>query len=338
VFIIRKRLSEEIVVGSTRYDETCECVQIWNGDEWVFDPASDPRNNVGLTLPPPTADDVRCAAAAGMVEALRQSIAVMEDASDVLGMANALFFAIIAFFPIGVLASVLLALAGLALTIGLSTLQSLFDEAGLETVREVIYCLLDDNGRIDQAGFDALPGLVDDALGSDIAAAWMFGWLEPLGVVGLNRAGVTYADPEADCSAYNCGYCCHQWFNIGDPNIIGNYTLRGWQTGALSPNVVFKRVEVEYQLNPNPGAVYNDCYVNIGLSGALKLHETVVATTGVVVWETETPVAETSVQILVASAYVPGGSGYPFILRLTLYYACDEAIFWAGGEDCPPLD
>jgi len=206
VEIVRKYLSaDEVTPAGTRWNADCNCTEIWNGTEWVADPGIDPRINPALELPPPSAPDVRCAAAAGMTEVFKWSVQIVGQFEAPLGVANGLLGLFVAFFPIGIVATALIAVGLLAIALGFAALADLFDEDNLQQIQDMLYCMVDVNGRLTQEQFDDLPALIDDLLESDIAGAWASAVLSPLGVVGLNRAGVTFANTEAECDP--CGWC-----------------------------------------------------------------------------------------------------------------------------------
>jgi len=225
-FVRRKISAQALNPPNTRYDVDTDTVQTTpdNGATWNDNEGADPRKNPAYQLPPNEAVDKRCAAAAGMAEYFRLTVEKVGAFQAPLGIANGLLALIILFFPVGLFVSLLLAIGVLAVDIGFATLNSLFDEEGIEKLKCVFYDRLNADGQMTQADFEGLSAAIDDALESDIAGAWADAVLKPLGVVGLNNAGVQYADEEADCGA------CAGWGRLWDFEI----DEQGWeaQTGG----------------------------------------------------------------------------------------------------------
>jgi len=79
MFVIRKKLSaDDTLIAFTRYNENTGKVQTTpdNGATWVDNPCADTRSNIVYQLPPLTGIDARCNAAYGMVESVREIVAL----------------------------------------------------------------------------------------------------------------------------------------------------------------------------------------------------------------------------------------------------------------------
>lgn len=203
--LIRKRLSaEEGAPANTRYNPDCDCVETTadGGDTWTENPGADPRSNPAYQMPPNTAPDVRCAAAAGMVADVQRVVDAGIVGGTVVGIGNILLALLV--LPIGWMFLLILAIAGALLTAGGTALAAAFPPE----VYDALLCLfeqnLDESGQLDAA---ALDNVIDTATTQfpDPLVATTLGLVRQLhGVVGLNNAGVLYADPDADCVA--CGW------------------------------------------------------------------------------------------------------------------------------------
>lgn len=201
--LIRKRLSEsEGTPPGTRYNPDTDTVQITpdGGLTWTDDPGSDPRKNPAFQLPPNTAPDVKCAAAAGMVAYIQNSVDTAIEASTVIGLANGIFAIIVAFLPITILAAVVIAIAEFLLGLGAAALIAAFTEETYDELRCILYCYLDDDGRLTEEGLANAQVKIASEIGDVVVDGVLVALISGTGYVGFNNAGAALADEDADCS------------------------------------------------------------------------------------------------------------------------------------------
>jgi len=206
--LIRKRLSpSEGRPPDTRYNPDTDTVETTpdGGETWNENEAVDPRVNPAYLMPPNTAPDVRCAAAAGMVEDVRRVANAGIAGTGIVGIgAILLTLAVIPFFWAYLL---IVAVASILLLIGSSAMAAAFTPEVYEFLLCAFYSNIDVDGRIDQAGFEAVQAAAaaefsDPTIDATLAAVWQLH-----GAIGLSNAGVSWADPEADC--VDCATWCY---------------------------------------------------------------------------------------------------------------------------------
>lgn len=238
--VVRKRLSErEGAPPDTRYNPDCDCVEtsVDGGMTWTQNDGADPRKNPAYQQPPNTAPDVRCAAAAGMVEDVRRVVNAGIAGVGTVGVgAILLTIVVIPFFWAYLLITLI---ASLLLLIGSSALAAAFTTEVYDGLLCMFYDNIDTDGRIDESGFAA----VQSAAAGEWSSAAIDGALAIVlqlhGIVGLNNAGVVYADPDAEC-------VCDTWCYVLDLAISdGGWTPYGagqghWESGVglVADNVV----------------------------------------------------------------------------------------------------
>lgn len=223
---VRKRLSEnDIQPAGTRWNADCDCVQVTNdgGITWVDDPGLDPRTNPALLLPPNTGPDVKCAAAAGMTEYFRHNVDARIREVNVIGLANATFAIVGVFIPVGVIVGLFFAVSSAMLTYAAAIVEAAFTEDVYDDIRNLLYCLLDADGRIDDAGYDEFRLQLASSVGNVVVDGMVDLAFQMAGVVGLSNAGAKLADPDAECES--CGWCEVYDFAISDYGFTGTMYL-----------------------------------------------------------------------------------------------------------------
>lgn len=235
--IIRKRLYEnEGAPSSTRVNPDTGVVETSpdGGVTWNPDPNSDPRLNPAYQLPPVTGDNAKCAAAAGMVANVRRVVDGMGLGLSVAGFAT-LLLTLLLIPGIGWMWAAMLLFASTFTGATALATYAAFTEDVYDALLCAFYEQIDGDGRITYEGYSN----VIDTISSQFPNPLVHDALQAIGtmhqVVGINNAGVTYADPEADCG--ECSDWCYEWdftltdggFYVDGPSRYGEWVAGvGW--------------------------------------------------------------------------------------------------------------
>jgi hypothetical protein len=217
MFLIRRQLSaREGAPGNTRTNPETGVVEtsMDGGATWTPNPNEDPRLNPVYQLPPNTAPDVQCAAAAGMVEDIRRVLEAGTLGTGAGGLATVLITLLL--IPgIGWMWAAMLLFAGsIILAMSAGTLA-----AFTEDVYEQLLCIFYSNINADGSVTAEQLETIHDQVVSDIGDALVSDFVQLVfnmhGFVGLTNAGSAYADPDADCACVP-GWCRLEDFSISD--------------------------------------------------------------------------------------------------------------------------
>jgi hypothetical protein len=203
--IIRKKLVEDEVYPSTlRYNTDTDTVQSLVNGDWVDNPDADPRHQT--TLPPRITSDSKCDAAQSIVDALQGQLAQVVDA---IGAASTLFTIaglILGLFTFGtfdIFISIALTLGGAMVDAGAPTLESALSPAAFETLKCILRCQMDSNGRLTSGSLAIAEGQVTDQIGG-LGALVMNAMLSLAGEGGLNNLS-SLGTSTGDCT--ECDPC-----------------------------------------------------------------------------------------------------------------------------------
>lgn len=242
MWVVRKLLSPtEGAPPRTRVNpDTGEVETNVSGDEWVPDPNSDPRQNPAYMLPPPSAPDVQCAAAAGMVENVRRVVTGAAGGTTVASIAT-LLLTLLLIPGIGWMFAAMLLFASSFVAAGSAAVLAAFTEDVYDWLLCAFYEQVDAEGRITWTALEdihtAAIGHFLDPLVPDILA----GIFQMHREVGFTNAGVVYADPDADCSCLP-EHCLEVDLTLTDGSEYGVALSPGggtWQAGLGYESVAF---------------------------------------------------------------------------------------------------
>jgi len=187
-----------------------------DGATWFDDPAGDPRNGYVGTPPLPGEPGAgkKCAAADNVRDLFEQ---YRDNLIELVGTTPTILYiisGIVAF--IGVLAGVsgvgigisvlFLTMAAEMISIGGTGISGAITFTALEDFRCLVYCAMDDDGRLD---YDSWQQLLADIAGhfDGFAETFFYQTVNGMGFVGVNNAatmGVATADDCDDCGCENC--------------------------------------------------------------------------------------------------------------------------------------
>lgn len=237
MFTVRKDLSARAgAPPNTRVNPDTGVVETTNDDgtTWVDDPRSDPRQNPTLMLPPSDAPDVKCAAAAGMVENVRRVIDGAAGGTTVAGIAT-LLLTLLLIPGIGWMFAAMLLFASSFVAATAAAVLAAFTEDVYDYMLCSFYSNIDSDGKVSWAQLESVLADVSaefsDVLVHDILAGIMQMHRE----VGFTNAGVVYADPLADCTSCAPGGRLYD-FTIDPyqfvPQAFGATPLAVWALGV----------------------------------------------------------------------------------------------------------
>lgn len=207
--IIRGKLAPLTPIGvRVRYDEATGAVQVSydGGNTWVNEPEYDPRLN--NHTPPPDTADPRCAAAeritAGtqeVIEYVLQQLDTTAALATIVQGAIRLLTPLFTYIPyLSLVYTAINAIAGL----GSLVLHSAFDSFDFSSLKCLLYCRLDAEGRLNQDSFEALLADIADAY-DDVVEAVLYNLYSMAGFAGLNDQAYIRAE-DGDCTSCNCNW------------------------------------------------------------------------------------------------------------------------------------
>lgn len=216
MYIIRKRLFErEGAPPDTRYNPDTDTVETSTdgGVTWNPNTGADPRKNDAYLMPPNDAPDPKCAAAAGMVEYVRQAVQAGIDGTTIAGVGNVFLSILLVFLPISWLFALIAIAAEAVIAIGGAALSFAFSEGIYSQIQCIFLEFVEDDGRITAEGLENVE-LAVDAIGDTVVTTVFALMVQMAGHVGFSNAGVKFADPDAVCV---CGNCYEVDYSGGEP-------------------------------------------------------------------------------------------------------------------------
>jgi len=222
VKIIRGELTDQAVIPpSTRYDSTCNCIQVTTdgGSTWVEAVGQDPRSQPAYLKPPVSGSNKQCDAAANMtayIKAIIDSfIAALDAGATDLLLVNDLVQFIEALFPFAAyFIQLMFELAVDVLATGATDLATAFDSATYDQLTCIFYCHADVNGMVSDGALGAIESDIAAQLNTT-AALILAEILLITGSVGLSNAGATGSET-GDCSGCACAWTYTWDFTISD--------------------------------------------------------------------------------------------------------------------------
>lgn len=231
--VIRKRLSpDDVSPENLRYNSDCDCVQQTydGGSTWVDQPGQDPRHSTIYQLPPVTADDPRCQAAANMTryfeDLIGDTLGFISTGLDGLGVATAAIMpALGELGPYAILIDLGIGLASGLIGLGVDVITSEFSPETYDALECIFFCHLQPDGTATAESVSSILADIGANLNPDVYLIMGLCFLL-MGEVGLTNAG-TIGEAPADCDECNCLFC-YEW-----DFTISSYTVDGWD--AIAP-------------------------------------------------------------------------------------------------------
>ena len=204
--VVRKELNPaELYDPNVRYNDETDTVEITTdgGETWTPAPYADPR--LSMDFPPRITADTECDAAASMVVHLQKILEqVIVGAS---GAATSVVTSILLLFfgPFALLFAAIGVVVGYLIGLGIEDLTTMAEGTDWAILKCIINCYVDENGQLNQAGFDAVQAKVDSDIGGTNATIIKY-LMQIAGYGGMNYAS-SIGTEEGDCSSCSgCGW------------------------------------------------------------------------------------------------------------------------------------
>lgn len=203
--IVRKKLDENAVYPTDlRYNSDTDTVQSLVNGSWIDNPDADPRTKT--VFPARLTSNTACDAAQSVVDALKGQIDDIIEAIDNTQTLFTIAGIILSFLSFGLYAifvSLALGLADLMVEFGSDQIEAALTEAVYDTLKCIIYCQFDTNGRLKPGGFEQILADVSSQIGGT-AATILNAMLNLAGEGGVNNLAAI-GTSTGDCAACECG-------------------------------------------------------------------------------------------------------------------------------------
>jgi len=292
--IIRRKLDANTVYPTNiRYNPDTETVQSLIGDEWVDNPAADPRTQT--SFPPRLTSDPACDAGRSVADAIKGQIQATITAVGNASTAASIAGLILGLFTFGVFEIFI----GIALTIangmidaGSTALTAALPDSVFDTLACILDCHMDSSGRLNTGELGAVESDVDDQIGG-LGATILNAMLSLAGEGGINNLA-SLGTSTGDCSDCGCepAWCYEFDFTLSDGGwsaLYGTWVASsGWQgttAGSGVSIIVDKAVSsTEFTHVEMDVVASGTCNISVTISGAQANNEVGVAT-GTYSWD-----------------------------------------------------
>lgn len=226
--IIRRKLDPNTVYPTTlRYNPDTDTVQSLVNDEWVDNPAADPRKQT--TFPPRITSDPACDAAQSVVDALQTNlsgvISAIEGASTLFTIAG-LILGLFTFGTFDIFISLALTIGGGMVDAGAPALEDALGPSAFETLKCILNCHMNNSGRVKPGEFSQILSDVTDQIGG-LGAVVLNGMLSLAGEGGINNLAAL-GTSTGDCdSCDDCGIPCGSAPEVTFGTVIDEYEEDG---------------------------------------------------------------------------------------------------------------
>lgn len=216
--IVRKRLApSEVYPDDIRYNPSGDQVEVLIDGVWTPAPESDPRKQT--TLPPRITSDTKCDAAASIADALENQIAEILTAIDnslTIAQIAGLILGLFSFGVFAIFINIALAIADAMLGYGSAAIEAALPPAAFDTLKCILYCHMDDQGRINKGALPNIFSDVGDQIGG-IGSSILNDMMSLAGEGGLNNLA-SLGTSTGDCSTCGCptDWCYLFEFNLSD--------------------------------------------------------------------------------------------------------------------------
>ncbi len=243
--IVRGRLApSELVPANTRYDATCDCIQVTTdgGSTWVEAIGQDPRHQIAYLKPPVGGSTQQCDAAANKVKWLKDYmdniIAALTAGAAALYAANTLVQFLERLFPFAAYMIDLAFMTSVDIAgLGAMALNTAFDSTTYDALLCIFQCNSALDGSVSADDLSAIYAQIVLQLNTT-AALIVSEILLTQGEVGLSNAGAIGSET-GDCSACECAWVWEWDFTVD---------AQGWSVysgyGAYTSGQGFQTVPV----------------------------------------------------------------------------------------------
>lgn len=206
--IIRRKLAaSDVYPDDIRYNPGTDQVQSFINGEWTNNPEADPRRQT--TFPPRLTADPACDAAQSVVDALQNqidaTIVAIDNASTAFTIAG-LILGLLSFGVFAIFISIALAIADAMIAAGSSALEAALTGGVYDQLKCIIYCNMNDQGRVNEGGLATIQADVDAQIGG-LGATILNAMLGLAGEGGINNLA-SLGTSTGNCSACGCVEPC----------------------------------------------------------------------------------------------------------------------------------
>jgi hypothetical protein len=203
--IVRRKLDENTVYPSNlRYNPDTDTVQTNVNGDWVDSPDADPRNQT--IFPPRLTADPACDGAQSVVDALQNQISGIIDAIEAASTLFTIAGLILGLFTFGtfdIFISLALTIGGAMVDAGAPSLETALTPATFDTLKCILFCHFESNGRIGDTALTEAMADVTDQIGG-LGAFVINAMLALAGAGGVNNLAAL-GTSTGDCSLCECG-------------------------------------------------------------------------------------------------------------------------------------
>lgn len=203
--IIRRLLTPSTVYPTNlRYNEGTDTVQSNINGTWEDNPAADPRNQT--SFPPRLTADPACDAAQSVVDALTvqidNTVEAIDNASTLFTIAG-IILSLFTFGAYAIFISLALGIGNQMVGFGSAAITAALTPAVYDTLKCIIFCHFESNGRLESGGLAAIMADVTDQIGG-IGATIINAMLSLAGEGGVNNLA-SLGTSTGNCVACECG-------------------------------------------------------------------------------------------------------------------------------------
>jgi len=293
--IVRRKLDANTVYPTNiRYNEDTDTIQSLIGDDWVDNPAADPRTQT--LFPPRLTSDPACDGAQSVVDALKGQISGVTEAIDnskTLFTIAGIILSIFTFGTFGVFISLALAAADAMVGAGTTAINAALTDPVWHTLVCILMCNMTSEGRLNTGALATVISQVDDQIGG-LGASIIDSMLSLAGEGGINNLA-SLGSSTGDCSDCGCNVWCYEYdFTLTDGGwtaVYGSWTGgTGWVGTAAGTAVAiaidktldaFTVTHIEVDVTAT-----GTCNVGITVDGSFTVYEIDVPT-GTYSWDGE---------------------------------------------------
>jgi hypothetical protein len=234
--IIRRQLKpSDVYPDDIRYNSDTDTVQRNINGVWQDSPESDPRTQT--TLPTRDTADPRCDGAQSIADAIENQISQILTAIDNAQTVATIAGLVLGLFSFGVFAifiNIALAIAGYMLDAGTAAIEAALPPSAYEDLACILYCHMDNNGRINKGDMANIQSEVTDQVGG-LGATILNDMLSLAGEGGLNNLAAV-GTSTGDCDECACATVwCKYWDFAADAGSWDAKALGAGIFGTLVP-------------------------------------------------------------------------------------------------------
>jgi hypothetical protein len=259
--IIRKKLDENAVYPTNlRYNQATDTVQSLINGVWTDNPEADPRNQT--TFPPRITADPACDAAQSVTDAIHgqiDEILVAIDNAATLFTIAGIILSIFTFGAYALFVTLALGIGDQMVGFGSTAIQAALTEPVYETLRCILNCHMNNQGRVKPGEFNQILADVTAQIGG-IGATILNAMLSLAGEGGVNNlAGLGTAT--GDCDLCDCGIACGDPLQVTIGTVLEEYIENGRKVLRVQSAAFSTFQDVSLGVYGQPAGDYPCCHI-----------------------------------------------------------------------------